>query len=150
MARETIYTEALREAIGKLDARRGADRQVRDELSALDRWIDRIKFTADGHLRRIAWLEAERKTPEAGYVLEALTSVLRAGGDALMQQRHSSIASKLARITLDDPEVAVVIDSLAAMRDQLTEQGVEAPNVTRALAKFQAVVTPDTSVVEVV
>jgi Fe-S cluster assembly iron-binding protein IscA len=45
---------------------------------------------------------------------------------------------------LVDNEVAVVIDSLAFMRDHLNEQGIDAPNVTSALNKIKSLITPAT------
>lgn len=45
---------------------------------------------------------------------------------------------------LVDQEVAVLIDSLAAMRDLLTDQGIDAPNVQNALDKIKSLMTPAT------
>ena len=47
-------------------------------------------------------------------------------------------------VELNDHEVAVLIDSLAAMRDLLRNQGFDTPNVESALAKVNSLMTPST------
>lgn len=44
-----------------------------------------------------------------------------------------------------DAEVAVTIDSLAKMRDDLKAQGHSAPNVESALRKLTSIIKPDTA-----
>lgn len=47
-------------------------------------------------------------------------------------------------VALTDREVAVLIDSLAWMRDGLKREGMDAPNVESALDKIKSLMAPDT------
>jgi hypothetical protein len=47
-------------------------------------------------------------------------------------------------VELTDREVAVLIDSLAFMRDGLKREGLDAPNVESALDKIKSLMTPST------
>jgi hypothetical protein len=48
-------------------------------------------------------------------------------------------------VELTDSEVAVVIDSLAFMRDYLEGKGHAAPNIRSALGKINSLMTPATN-----
>lgn len=136
--------------------------QVRERLGAAD--LDAHRALDDVE-RQLAWyigqhelakgrvhaLEGTLKQERAGQgspVMRDLESLLRAGADAIMQQRLAEDRKTRARVWLDDRSVAVVIDSLTFMREHLTQQGIEPKDTERALALVTSVVDPETSVVE--
>lgn len=51
----------------------------------------------------------------------------------------------MSSIQLTDSEVAVLIDSLAHMRDRIRAEGYDAPNVEGALDKIKSLMTPSTN-----
>lgn len=146
----------VREALNAWGPEPGMDAESREARGAVQRALDDAEHLIAGmHDRagmlrsRVAWLEAEQRRDPSSAVLGQLEHVFKAAGDALMQQRITATDGLRARAHLDDEEVAVVIDSLTAMRDRLREGDHPAPNVESALRKIGRMVDPATTVVEV-
>lgn len=101
---------------------------------------------------RISQLEAELKLTQADQgsaVLSQLEGFMRASAEAIGEHRRRAIHERRARVMLDDRSVAVIIDSLDAMRERLEGEGIEPVDTARALRLIGRVVDPATSVVDI-
>lgn len=124
-------------------------RSIEPMLDELDRQLE-FQLGQRSRLNgRINWLEGQLRGGHQQSVLSALEGVLKAGSEALMRARHAELDKIRARVMLDDAMLAVTIDSLAAMRDRLADEGTPAPNVQQALDAFMRMTRPETTATEV-